>query len=920
MYLSPHPFLAAQSAGGTLPPQLLPLDQKTEHWRKACMDALEGLGFRQYWDNQKLRENYRMASGEFLLYQYQDEEPNEYASLIQLAAQYSKEDQPMGRMRHFDFTRQVINTLTGELESHPAEQRVVAKGDSIDSARSREKARLLSEYVHQQIDAEINAALIEQGLDPQKSDFQSPEQQQAYSQQVEEARKALTPEEIQRYMSSNWQHVAEIWGNITLEDAQERYQMKPKASLEFGDMLKVDRCFRHFYLTGTGFTQESWNPLETFFHTSPDVTDVEKGNYAGRVTFLSLPDIIDRYGHLMDGSELEDLYGKLALSGGYQTVKDWYGNPIDYLSIEGMPYGVKVPTTNPDLLHYLPQVSQTGGGYPAHEVLFGTGNRYGDQRFYYGNLYQVTEAYWKSQKRVGRLTWLNPETGQIEKVIVDETVVLPQGTKEKKGNLTRNDPDEDSVFTGKAFEPTIEWTWINEVWGGIKLMPMGSQPGATANHKPLYLAVKPLDFQGKPDAFLYEPELPVVGSVFTARNAPSQSLVDLMKPYQIAYNLFMNQALTMAEEEILPFLLMDPNLIPTINGWNDRENGGFLNWLQSIRDTRLGLADTRPSVTQGANLGGQLPQVINLDATSRMIARVNLAMSFKQMALEQVGFSPQRLGDVKPTETATGVNTAAARSYIQTAPLFTRFFDYIRRVNKKTLDFAQFCQATDRDITVSTIHSDYSNSLLTLNGTELLLAQLHVYVTDAQAERRNLEIARQLALENNTSTLSASDRIEMGTGNSLEKIKQIVKNSELKNDQLVQQSQQLEQQKLAAAQKLQDDRQSFEAEQNELDREARKEEAYIRTFGGKNNTTMGDTNNDGTPDSLQFAKLSQAQQAQLQKQQADQQKNELARTKLLVDNQQHQDGLREAQAERASREKIARMKISQAQIQGDKSR
>jgi hypothetical protein len=74
---------------------------------------------------------------------------------------------------------------------------------------------------------------------------------------------------------------------------------------------------------------------------------------------------------------------------------------------------------------------------------------------------------------------------------------------------------------------TVIWTWVNEVWSGIKISSKG-----TNLSKDLYLNVKPMPFQFKGDLTPYFAKLPVCGQIFNNRNAQSMSLVDLMKPHQ----------------------------------------------------------------------------------------------------------------------------------------------------------------------------------------------------------------------------------------------------------------------------------------------------------------------------------------------------------------------------------------------------
>ena len=108
------------------------------------------------------------------------------------------------------------------------------------------------------------------------------------------------------------------------------------------------------------------------------------------------------------------------------------------------------------------------------------------------------------------------------------------------------------------FGEHIEWIWINQTWGGIKIGP--NQPtfqggNNSSGVNPLYLGInqnqiKPIKFQFKGDDTLYGCKLPVEGRVFSDLNVKSTSLVDLMKPFQIGYNLTNNQIADILVDEL----------------------------------------------------------------------------------------------------------------------------------------------------------------------------------------------------------------------------------------------------------------------------------------------------------------------------------------------------------------------------------
>jgi hypothetical protein len=115
------------------------------------------------------------------------------------------------------------------------------------------------------------------------------------------------------------------------------------------------------------------------------------------------------------------------------------------------------------------------------------------------------------------------------------------------------------------FGEHIDWFWINETWGGIKVGPNRPTFWGMQNpngFSPIYLNVKRLPFQFKGDSTVYGCKLPVEGAVFSDRNTRSVSLVDLMKPYQVGYNIVNNQIADILVDELGTVILLDQNSLP----------------------------------------------------------------------------------------------------------------------------------------------------------------------------------------------------------------------------------------------------------------------------------------------------------------------------------------------------------------------
>lgn len=845
-----------------LPPQMISKSRKNKEWKEACMDALETIGKAQFRGNLRLIENYEMVKGKFIFGHYFEQD--DYVDMI---SQLTKEFELPSYLRHYDIISQVINTLSGEWQSRPDVFRVKGHDESTTNEYVRRQSELLINYVTSKINVEVNRKLLERGLDPDKQDFGSQEEAQAYQQAVDQARQQLTPPEIQEYMSTDWFAAAEIWGQHQLELDRKRYRIAEKEKREFEDMVIADRCFRHFYLTPDGYNQETWNPVNVFFHKSPDVDYVEEGDFVGRVFYLTVPDIIDRYGYRMSKKQLEVLrgeaYDKKGGKWNYMKGTDWvyndYSVPFkDYKSYNliNQSLGFKnieeqgIPNLNAEFFSNL------------HD---GTFHREGRGYFC------VVEAYWKSQKKIGKVTYIDPETGLLTKILVDEDFVVPDGFTVLDAPFDDYDTDEVN---------TVVWTWINETWKGVKI----NTKGISDLGEDLYLDVMPLQFQFKGDLNPYYCKLPVCGQIFSVRNSQSMSLVDLMKPHQIGHNVAMNQAYNEMQKDVGKFIVMDVNMFPDAKDWGGE--AAMEKWMLVAKELGVTVADTSPANSNNAAAvaGGHMPKLFDMDASSRIVSRLQIAREFEQMALKQIGFNDYRLGQQNSSSSATGVREGQARSFSQTETYFTNFSNYIQRCHKMNLDIAQYVQSQNKDVTISYVKSDMSRAFMKMNGTELLMADLHVYVSNSQEEIRQLETLRQLAIQNNTSGATMLDLAEIVTANSPAAIKAKLKVSQARQQENLDRQYELQQQQIEQQAQIAQLREQKEDERLAATIEGKKEVAYINTYARQlDNERDVDTNN--VPDILEYDKLNnQASQAD-SKHEIEREKLQIARQKEITDRE-----------------------------------
>jgi len=758
-------------------------------WMKDCMDALEGIGRYSFYNNIELRKNYEIMQGWFNVEDYIDNfEAYDLSTMI-----YQEMKLP-SFLKHYDITTKAVKLLQGEFIKRPDILRVVGKDLETTNEKLRVKSELTWNYVSQSINKEIGAKLLAMGIDPNKNDFKNEEEASQYKSFIEQKYQELTPNSIEKYLTYDFRSSAEHWGAATLSDDVERFRIKEKDVVEFYDMCVADRCFSHMFLTPSGYSLETWNPLTVFYQYNTQNKNVEDLAYVGRILYMSKTEIIDFLGWRMTVDQIESLYPEQQKGEAQGSVYKEAFNATMYPWGDYREYDTLVTAVGQAVGESSFQQSPFGipqfGFYPGTD-----GTNY---IFTQADLVQVTQAYWKSQRKIGKVNIQSPDTGLSEVQIVDETFDPKLfGINELKVSLK------------DAVEPnSMAWSWITEVWQGIKINVNYKKDSGDDERNAIYVDVRPCEFQfrGNDPRLIHDCKLPVVGNIFNNRNGRSQSVVDLIKPYQVLVNAFYNQAYHVAQKNNGKFFLMGASLLPSVKDWGGEE--AQEKFMTTVTNLGLGVIDDSSS-----NLAGTMQyglKVLDMDESDRIQRLINLAMLIEQQGFMQLGITPQRQGQIQASETATGTNTAVSNSYAVTEIYFEQFTNYRRRKLQMLLELAQYVEAQgEGDIVKQYTTSDLGQAFIKINKTDLLLKDLGVYVMNSAEQQRKKDLIEQLILKNNQTLMPLSKLIELVRLDNLTDIQKKIEEQES-----AQQKQAQEQQK-----------QAMELEQSKLQQEAADKQA-----------------------------------------------------------------------------------------------
>tara|TARA_R100000742_G_C4279652_1_gene105015 strand:- start:2303 stop:4882 length:2580 start_codon:yes stop_codon:yes gene_type:complete len=694
-----------------------------------------------------------------------------------------------------------VNELVGEISKRPDSFRVKAFDDDSQAQELQFKTDTLQNYVVGKVKQQIVAKAALGGKELSQEDLEK-----------------LTFDQVKDQLDS-YTSVAEKWANHVLTAQKADFNLKEKGEEAFRDLLISARQFYHIYEDNSklGYNVEVCNPRNTWYLTTPnkkyisDPTGRKQGSYAaGTVEVMELSEIIEAVPELTK-EEIDHLRSSLENYGLLNVSESNLTNPDVTPGIDSITYDTYDPLVLQTRMIIESEMKENDDGL--RDFLGLTNNVSA-----FGYKYVVVRSYWISKKKIGRLIYLD-EMGNEQSTLVDENY--------KNGMMPT--------------QISLEWGWVNQWYQGIKI-------GADIYHVKPY---KLLDY------------CPIIGTVYEQKNTEAKSLVDLMKPFQVIYNVCMNQLYKLLEKEMGKVQLMSLRHIPVPKDGDAQD--ALEMWEMEARNRGVVFVDDSPENLKAPSSFNQFTS-LDLTRTQEIQSRYTLAQQMKIECWELIGMSKQRMGSVAASETATGTRTAMQQSYSQTEPLFVAHEYVTGQLYQAIVDAALYTESTKPQSTLSYITNEGESAFVQVNGTDLSLRDIQVFLTNRPEDTQMFNELRQLsqAVIQNGGTLY--DVIELYSTKSMRAMKKTFKELRDKLDaqqqkqvQLQEQAQQQQaQQAQAALQQAREMKMQEEANQNrqnDLDRVNKKEIALINAMAKGPSIVGADDDGSGSPDIVEMSKL-----------------------------------------------------------------
>ena len=846
--------MSDNSIGGTspstIPHQTISEKKKNDKWLKLNSDFFYTQARKQIRKNSVFSDIRKMTRGEFV-YRAVDVESTLVGTSHEKDLKRLSSDVAIStHLKHFDFLGIIANAITSVFTEMDDLYRIEATDEYTTNEYIRTRSGKYDKYLAATFEAEIGKMLIESGLNPQKDDFQSEEEKEQYLQTIQAQVEKYTPEQIEKDMAKNFKVAAVDWANNTITADKKKFTLDREDRIAMVDYILTGRWFRHYKMGYDFYAPEYWNPEEVFFSQKVDTLYPQDCEYIGRLTEMSLSDVIVNFGNIMTSKQQKDIgnfWGKYEdnsiLGASEEDGKNYIVPFYNYfehqtnLKMEdafGMPMAQTMNDEGEVTRHWMPRAD---GGIGATNLKHRRTDIDVDN-----HTVEVMETYWRSMKKIGILIYAD-EFGQLA---IEQTTeeLLPAFIKENKievkGNLTL-DELQTALREGTIDEHigTITYHFIPETRHMVTVKATNS-----LNVKDDFIFDgKPLIQQIKGDSNLYHVRNPVGGII-------SNSPITKAFPFQQLHNVCLNQVTELLADEPGTFYTFDINTLPEAYKGETTEQSLF-SALDSIKLNKMLPLDLTRANLEGSTTYPNIFQKNELVFKEQVLYRREMAEFFKAQGLQQVGITPQMLGAPTKYETAEGISQQANASTAMMSNIIDEFNTSKAKANELHIAIAQQCEVNGKNSARLFKNSDGANAFIDILAEDpeyFPFRRLNIMPASNSKDRVAIKMIQQMIMSDNTLDKEIYDVVELFTNPFLIEMKQVAQDMQRRSDGKVKQQQEFqasESDKLIKAQEAErEDKQAHEVELANIRGEWQLKSQYVVALGRDSASTKEDNFDD----------------------------------------------------------------------------
>ncbi len=840
-----------------IPRQDLPLKKKNKDWLKATMDYFYNDAIIQKRQNSVFSKIRRMTEGDFI-YEAVDVEKTLYGDEAQQLKKLTNDAPLPTHLKHFDFLGKIANAIKSVFAELDDQYRIISTDEYSTNDYIRARTENLEKYGRAILEAEVEKFLLQNGINPNQTDFNSEEEKQAYLQKLEEQVKKYTPEEFEKDLTKNFKVLATEWANNVLIRDKEKFHLDVEDRDRLVDYILTGRWFRHYRLGYDNYYVEDWRVEDVFFSRDVDTKFPQNQDHIGRLTEMSISKALSTFGHLMTTKQQEQI-------GSFFNKEENYKSgvfPFSSSGDKGLPFGTNyilpfenyfdhqvnlqmenflgVPlgeTMNSDGTienHWMPRMGTIQSGLGR-----GFSKQYRNDIDITDSKIEVMEVYWTSQQWMGILVYRN-ELGVLDVKQVTEDLMkefLDEYNIKVKKNVTLDEMQKALKLDRlEDYENTISWHTLPQSWYAVALKSNNS----LIMDEDMILWGKPTDFQITGNSDYYDILHPVGGII-------TKSQIIKAFPYQQLHNVCLNQISELIADEPGIFYSFDINAIPEDLKGDQTTEEALFTIHDTIRLTKMLPVDFSRKQMQGNQPSPNIFQRNEIVFADMVKYRREMAEFFENKGLAQLGVTPQLLGAPINFETAEGVKQNATATYGLINDVIDDFTSSKSRSNNLHIAVAQIAEVNGKSNSRLIHNSDGANvfiDILAEDGEYFPFRKISVQAASNSKDRPVAKFLQNILLSDNTIQKDFNDIVDIATNPYMLKYKQVARQMrERQEKQNVEQKQfessQLDKQLEAQAKNLADERQ-HQINLTNLKGEWQYKEAYLTALGRDSASTKDD--------------------------------------------------------------------------------
>lgn len=757
------------------PIQKLPMSKKTKAWQEACVDYIIG-----HSQGGSRNGNTRTRKEEMQTYYDLYNSIYNEKDLKYVTNPFKQQDGFPAMAQDYNIIKPKIDLLLGEETKRPFNFRVTRTSDIATSEMQDKAKQMLIDYIQATIMSKLG-----------------PEEQQRYQQALESG-EIMTPEQIQKYMSKDYKDIAEITAYHSLNYLKNKLNITHEFFKGWKDaLIGGEEIYYVGVLNGQPCMQRI-NPLYFDYDTeTSDIEFIHEAQWCCYEMIMSATEIYDRLYDKMSEKQLNEL-------------------------LELMEDGAKGGIN--------PELRKTSLDY-AHIKLHNI-NGFTSNPFDGSDNIRLWHCCWKSFKKIGFVTVIDPETGMPEEYEVDET------------------------YKETGMELNVEWKWIIEVWEGYRYGEDG------------YVGIQPVDYQyvsaDNPNA----QRLPYTGVIYNNTNSRPRSLVSMMKPLQYMYIVLWYRLELAMSRDKGKVVNMDITQIPK------SMNIDVSKWMHYL--SALGVNFINP-YEEGWDIPGreggkpsQFNQITALDLSmaNTIDQYINLMDKIESMLSEISGVSKQREGAIASNELVGNVE----RSVVQSAHITEPWFWVHNQVKKEAitmlLNTAKYVWK-DNKTELHYILDDATRAFITLSE-DFFYEDYDIFVEDTTKNQQQIEALRNLmqpAMQNGASLLDIAEIITMDNVTMIKGKLEEIEQKRMEQQQAIEEAQaQREQQMIQMQNEVKEEELMIKEAEMDLEKYKIDSDNATKITVAQLNAYRGvedmDQDNNGIPDPIEIANQALAERKQ----------------------------------------------------------